>query len=265
MSILIDEFKITLLWVALIVCALLTLVPQLQMIGKHGKVTLDESIPNNLWTIVHTSLQVPKALFKIMYAIGFAFVLFIMWLETPFFLSMHFYILLLWTFHNFRRLLETINITNFGQSKMHLGGFVAGLIHYTLVPLTFVGNRENITHSSLKIFLSIGLFIISNILQFQHHYILYKLKTKQMKEKGNKYALPTEFLFAFVCTPHYTMEILIYLSFALLYENSLSILCMTLWVICNLSIVSNNQYNWYMQHYRQHIPHHWQRIIPFVW
>ncbi|KAJ1404042.1 hypothetical protein B484DRAFT_223502, partial [Ochromonadaceae sp. CCMP2298] len=40
--------------------------------------------------------------------------------------------------HLLRRLCECLWTVRFGQSQMHLGGYLAGLVHYLLVPMTFL-------------------------------------------------------------------------------------------------------------------------------
>jgi hypothetical protein len=89
---------------------------------------------------------------------------------------------MLWTIHLFRRLMECVFITNYGQSEMHVFGFLVGLLHYTLVPLSFfcINCKYDSSTSIFKCFhvLAYVAYALGSVAQCQSHYVLYKLKTE---------------------------------------------------------------------------------------
>ena len=85
--------------------------------------------------------------------------------------------------------------------------------------------------------------------------------------KKHFYSLPEGIGFEYVSCPHYTAEILIYISFWILSLSSLSLFSMTLWVTCNLSVVADSQYLWYKKHFPEEMKKrkNWKRIFPCIW
>lgn len=161
---------------------------------------------------------------------------------------------------------------------MHIGGYLAGILHYILVPITIIITTTTTTTTTLKnlneiIFFNsfaIILFTFATWIQYHSHFILYQLKFKKLhlatNIKKTIYSLPTESFFYYICCPHYSAEILLYLSLFILLSNNIAILFLLLWVITNLAIVSNRQYEWYYKNYpSSSIPTHWKRLIPGVW
>jgi 3-oxo-5-alpha-steroid 4-dehydrogenase 3 len=177
----------------------------------------------------------------------------------------------LWFIHLLRRLLETIFVTDYGEAKMHVGGLAAGIIHYCVVPCTiYYAHIPDIARNSILYLLSICIYVLASIAQFEAHLILYRMKGKV---KGSQhYSLPTESTFRYLCTPHYTAEIIIYLSLFALSCGSREMGLMSLWVIANLAVVSNRQYHWYLKQFgggstkdKGKIPAQWCRLVPYVW
>lgn len=178
--------------------------------------------------------------------------------------------LLMFLFHVLRRLYECLYITNFGDSKIHVAGYLVGIIHYIAVPITLKYSAYET--ESINIFLyriAVAIFIIANYSQYKFHKILFLLKMNKHFNKNkattNKYSLPIGIGFNYVCCPHYTAEILIYFSFWLCNTSSANLLFLNIWVISNLAIVANLQYIWYTKEFGSHIKAHWKRLIPYVW
>ena len=97
--------------------------------------------------------------------------------------------------------------------------------------------------------------------------IIYDVRGGSSDLKEDIYSLPEGFGFEFVSCPHYTSEILIYISFWILSPSSLSLFSMTLWVTCNLSVVADSQFLWYKKHFPEETKKrkNWKRIFPFIW
>ena len=294
------------IWIVFTFCSILTkTVPSLRLIASHGKCDFSSrglkksssgSYLEDLADRLHEALFVPKKLFVHLYIIGAACALYHLHLTINSlslqsqilsnYCSTRIYamsllssyplplVLLLWTGHLLRRLFETLFITQYGDSRMHVGGYVAGIVHYIVVPITFVEACSDTTivcqdeiTSFLQLFFPILLFILANYYQYQTHYILYCMKTEQQRcPKSQSYKLPNKSWFKIVCVPHYTAEIVIYLSFAaLLPSTSMSPKLLLLWVSSNLAVVANNQYQWYQQHYPEDIPQKWYILFPYIW
>jgi 3-oxo-5-alpha-steroid 4-dehydrogenase 3 len=94
------------------------------------------------------------------------------------------------------------------------------------------------------------------------------IENKEIKstKKNKSYSIPKGLLFQYVCCPHYLQEVCIYFSFVLLQPTSISMICLLLWVISNLSVSANNQFKWYKHHYNaKEYPKDWKKLIPFIW
>ena len=86
--------------------------------------------------------------------------------------------------------------------------------------------------------------------------------------KGCKYPLPDGFGFDSICCPHYTAEIIIYLCLWMIDVSNLTAALVALWVITNLSVVADLQFQWYHEHYGHVLKvkrKHWKRLVPGWW
>jgi len=173
--------------------------------------------------------------------------------------------LILLEFHLIRRLWECYYCTIYGNSLMNISGILCGLVHYFLAPLCIIyGNMNNnkSSYDSLWKSLSIIIFFVANYFQFESHLILYRLKVKYSKS----YMVPTGSLFKYICCPHYLMEIFIYLSFWMNSPCSLSLICLQIWVISNLSVVANQNLKYYKEKFKNEYDlKNWKRMLPYVW
>ena len=81
------------------------------------------------------------------------------------------------------------------------------------------------------------------------------------------YSFPVGFGFDSVACPHYTAEIIIYISFCMLSPFSFPLLCLLLWVVTNLSVVADSQFLWYHKNFPKELSlkKEWKRLIPGVW
>ena len=194
-------------------------------------------------------------------------------------------LLCLFLLHCIRRWLECIwFLSEFKQSKMHLLGYLVGVLHYIVAPYSLATATFNpiLTPSQM---IAIIVFIFANVEQLRIHRVFYYVKKEKMKT-GNaqtQRSLPSHlahYLFAYICCPHYLMEIIIYVSFVLYTSGrSLGLVGMLLWVTTNLAVVADVQYKWYYQgdKYEERSRHRsrstdiaedtsrMKRLIPFVW
>ena len=219
-------------------------------------------------------LNVPKRYFTHFYFIGILTSIFILLTN----IDGHFCLLpiLLFSFHALRRLLECVSITIFGTSRMNIGGYLVGISHYVLAPFscTFINCGGSF---QTRLLFPIVLFLVANQEQFKIHYTLFRIKrdsksrdskSRIVGDKQNHYQIPRGGWFKYVCCPHYSAEILIYLSFYLLDPSCKVTFFMLCWVISNLAVVSNQQFLWYDNNFTAvDYPSlkSWKRLLPYVY
>lgn len=266
----VGRMLVGLVWAGLLVCALLTeFIPFLNSIAAHGKCR-SSLATESLGGIefFHRCCQVQKSYFRHMYLLGslLAIVALLQSLVVSTISHQQSVCLLLWMFHNFRRLWETHFMTIFGSSTMHLGGYIAGMIHYTFVPLTIYWADPFVQTSQVFEYFAILIFLVASWIQYDSHRVLYEIKRRKTHSKSHSvYEVPIESSFRYVCCPHYSAEILIYFSFLILLNFNASALLLLVWVTANLSVVANQQYLWYLKHHGPKIPRNWRRLIPLIW
>ena len=191
-----------------------------------------------------------------------------------------FLLLFLYSFHIFRRLIESLFVFNSSSSSsnQHFIVFFTALFYYSLVPISLFDDSPLFysIYSSYFILIGIILFFISNYSQYLHHSLLAKLRKKKKPQNGSLlmkqdkfsdnnnnnnnnnsvnpntvnnisvYSIPSGLLFDVVYCPHYFFEILIYFSLCLI-ANSFSSYLILLWVIINLSITAKKTKIWYKE------------------
>lgn len=123
-------WKVDYLWICFVLCAVVTdVVPQLKRIANHGKFNIIDNNSDTFYSF-HNMLQIPKSCFLHMYIISVAVSVYV-WTTVPTRMNSHIKLcLLLWTIHGMRRLFESLFITKYGTSTMHIGGYLAGIVHY---------------------------------------------------------------------------------------------------------------------------------------
>jgi len=287
---------ITLLWCGLIIGSLLVaMIPQLSCVSHHGKCSVTDS------QRFFDKLTVPKSYFIHFYILGSVMTILMMIIHSNVFHFTNTIALFLFLFHNLRRCWECFFITEYGYSTMHITGYLCGMIHYFMYPITLelsIIDREVFkTKESTReiinnpIFYSIiGLFILANGLQYISHDILYRNKRKLLKKKDDdeddddqnsslstasngdnivpkiQYTIPTGWGFNYCCCPHYLAEILIYLSLLCLEHHTFMMFLTFIWVLSNLSVVAYQQYCWYLQYYVEEMEERKLTILfPFLW
>jgi len=280
----IAEYIICIILITMTLCSILVaILPSLNFIANHGKHNNKKKMNNNknnniiiMILNILSKLEVSKSLFKYMYWFGiiisFYHIIFII-MNTNIQIMDCLINLLMLEFHLIRRLWECYYCTIYGNSLMNISGLLCGLVHYFVVPLCIIyGNNNNDNNNNCilsqknSIFLwkslSITIFFVANYFQFESHLILYKLKIKY----SESYTLPTDSMFKYVCCPHYLMEILIYISFWMSSPCSLSLICLQLWVISNLSVVANQNLTYYKEKFKDKYDlKNWKRIFPYLW
>ena len=279
MSLLKTEFEHLIFTIWMVFTALALAVgsfPVLREISSHGKrASSDKEDKKNdlnmtqfLMYTLKPMLRVPKRFFLHFYILGAAasaVIIAICLQKRRKFTEM--IPLIIFLLHTWRRLWECIYITEFGVSTMHICGYLAGIAHYILVPISCLS--INIRRSSQEqLYFALMLFAIASIEQSRIHYMLFRVKRTTLSiMKPNAiflYDVPRGAWFNYVCCPHYSAEILIYFSLYMLDFQSYSSFGLFCWVTCNLSVVSRQQLKWYTDKFLHRCPHNWKSIIPYI-
>ena len=145
------------------------------------------------------------------------------------------------------------------SSKMHLTGYLLGIVHYICLPFILVapqsycynsckrsdGNKNSNAHNdgsksydevsdSTSLFhdtiqyttVALDICAIIGCMYFQyqqhkHHVILANLRNKNNAKPKSNYSIPAGGWFKYISCPHYLAEIMIYLMFAILLMNDI--------------------------------------------
>lgn len=252
-----------------------TIMNALTMHGKLGSFIVSD---NKL-----QFLMVPKSFFVYFYLLGFLLsVCLITYLVNVYFVAeilQTVTAVVLFSIHCWRRYLECLYITAYGDSKVHALYWLGGMGHYILVNTTFLvaaleeRQRAVGLSESSTIITAFSIYIFSSILQFHSHSILHQLKLSMSKKKENeylpttpRYPLPKGGGFNYCVCPHYLAEIGIYFSFIILTNWSISSWLMLLWVICNLSYTASQHYSYYITNHSEELEKRRLSVLfPSIW
>lgn len=259
----------------------------LGFVSLHGKLTKGERSEGlAAWTV-------PKAWFSHMYVVGIGALVTCWMVWGPTAGARFHQASAMFAAQILRRAYESFFTTSYGQSRMHVGGYLVGLLHYILVPLSLsaaLGNpsppHKEWEGPSATIIrgISLSLFCAASWFQADFHRTLSGSDGgRREEEKGEKrYILPTGFGFDAVCCPHYTAEVLVYSSLALLslptstssgtsssstegawVEEAAVLISMVAWVGCNLGVVALRHREWYRESFPRRAPaSHWGGWLP---
>ncbi|CAL8469011.1 g8552 [Coccomyxa elongata] len=207
----------------------------------------------------------------------------------------HFYML-----HLTRRLLESVLLFDYPASaRMHFIAYIFGMSYYIVLPISLLPGSQwerlgsfsatKDQHWSLggtswqsgeagvlsnlqdamkpAVVLGLCVFVIGNLLQFQSHWILARLR-RQLSGQGKKegdYSIPRGGAFELVSCPHYLGEIVIYGGLMItLGQHNLLIIIIFSWVVANLLLAAGPTHRWYKGHFK-HYPENRRALIPFLY
>ena len=261
----------TTIYLLLTIAALLsTICPPLKALASHGKTRVsngdcnsdndDASVDGYFLTVYNfllTGLTVNKCRFIDFYASGIITTLAVVYTETTNkgqwgdgIISMQtvnqWLPTILLMIHLIRRYCECKWIQKSGtSSKMHLAGYLLGILHYLCLPFVLVPHQFEVcaaednddgsksdevcqlnstnsgdAYSTLGIVLLISTAFACIYFQYEqhrHHVILANLRSN--KSKPTTYSIPSGRWFEYVSCPHYLSEIMIYCMLILLMTN----------------------------------------------
>ena len=277
----------------IMMCAFSWIFPFLHDMATHGK-TRDEAVTTttapNLDRILSAflnqkSVLVPKTRFRHFYWAAFVWLVIVLSVAPSLGGGTQWFKLstILLFCHILRRSYECMCVHRWRKaSRMHIAGYLLGLLHYFLLPFTFVhlpGCRDatpSLQGSTTfmdpsyfyggvsyvrSLYISIPVAVFSCWAQYQqhrHHVMLADLRRPTRKYEGSAtgatYTLPVNGWFRSIVCPHYLAEILIYLSFDLLLSAEMQQLTyfwtgqhhwLLLWVTFNLVTSALMNLRWY--------------------
>ena len=205
---------------------------------------------------------------------------------------------LLFVVHLCRRAYECVYVHAWGNGKMHVGGYVLGVLHYAFVPFVVIGSEwccdddfaRNPAPSAMQMALGALLCCYGQAQQYIHHKILSDLRKGDTVSFRAQYSIPRGRWFNTVSSPHYLAEILIYVAFAIMLHplHTKLTLCDTLfhpnshptsyafglqrykhlilclWVATNLTVSARSSHSWYLHRFGSKYPKNRNSIIPLI-
>lgn len=184
------------------------------------------------------------------------------------FQSVPFSVLGLYTIHVTRRLLESLFVHKWSSSeRMRWYTALAGTSFYVVTPLSLaLSYNTTLRLSTLRLCVCVVLFLTANVLQYKVHKSLAALRPDTVTESGRRYYFCPPF--RYILFPHYSLEVVLYSSLALMSPLEPLPWCITLWTLCNLGITASEQRKWYERNLLTHagdevrLPK-WN-LVPFV-
>ncbi|ETW00052.1 hypothetical protein H310_07483 [Aphanomyces invadans] len=171
--------------------------------------------------------------------------------------------------HLFRRMLESVSITQFGNSTMHAAALILGTGHYILVSLSIVLDNGAKTPLSLAWFdillllSGVGLFLVASAHQMKCNAILASLKAAS---PNPSYGVPKGDWFDLTWSPLYLCEVLLYVAFVLMTQGrNENVWWIALWVSTNQAISAHRGKGWYLDTFPAARTAQRATLIPYVW
>ncbi|KAI8878152.1 hypothetical protein K501DRAFT_228957, partial [Backusella circina FSU 941] len=302
-------YLIYLLCLCLSILALLTIIAkQVQKLRStvlaYGKLKLHADQPTTYWTRVISQLTVPKYYFRHFYVIGLLFALeclvelsvvtsrgvvgpvlyLVKYFDTPegsarisYTQSLICQCLLM--IHLSKRVYECFFIERPSKTAvMHVTHYLVGIGFYGAVVFGTwleaavhfgVWSSDDITHWSSPSLLSTTIAILLFSYASYHQHICHCILAS-LRDHSKGYAIPRGDWFEWIVAPHYFADILIYLSFNILFTFKSHIMMAALiWTLCNLATTADETSHWYKAHfgdkYLTTFPKDRYRIIPFIY
>ncbi|XP_017284243.1 polyprenol reductase [Kryptolebias marmoratus] len=179
---------------------------------------------------------------------------------------------LLFCVHSLRRLLECLFVSVFSDGVLHLVQYVFGLGYYIVLGLTVLcsdhtakGTGTLLSQLDWIHVAGILLFVGASLLQHHSMVLLARLRTgKSGRVETLAHRMPKGSCFKLVSCPHYFAELLIYISFSLVFGGlSLTWWLVVLYVLFNQALAGQLSHELYISKYNSY-PKHRRAFIPFL-
>lgn len=274
----VDEHLVDPLYMALTLVVILSpVLPFLQELSAHGKTRRSSSSVSTLcdWFLNGRIWLVPKRWFAHFYLTGLAAVYAMhRWSGTAWQVSS-----IVLATHLMRRLHECLVVHQWrASSRMHVGGYLLGLLHYLVLPLVFVTlpcqghDTETLVTPKWSTTVLVLLAWWAQYQQYRHHCILASLRQPRSDHSDgprDEYTLPRGGWFDRISCPHYLAEILLYGALVGLlqlehFEGRRPWL-LWMWVTANLTVSARASHQWYERHFPYSIKDGRKAIIPYLY
>lgn len=222
---------------------------RLQPLVVYGKTST--SRPQSKDKSIITSLaawQVPRSWFKHFYLLSTAIGILncIRCLQLPTYSCLNVF---LYVTHSIRRTLETCCLERPSGSSMWVGHYLIGLTFYTFTNLAMIlasqkdaaQMRSDHSGGLIWTFICIIIYFCSQAAQHDVHR---RLANYRAKCSPGQYVNPSGGLFRYFVAPHYTAEIMIYLSLAFLNGAEVCLYLVALWSALTLSVSARETDVW---------------------
>lgn len=185
--------------------------------------------------------------------------------------------------HLARRFLECLFVHTYSaDSVMPLSVYLGGIAHYVAAPMslsaatTACGSTfttwDDLAECTSRpaVFLGVSCFLAGNVVQNACHLYLASLRAGPARKKSDAVAvgdhyLPTWGPFRYVCCPHYTAEVLIYVGLWLVCGvEAWAALGLAIWTLSNLAVTSRRTLRWYQDSFGAQATAGLKAIVPGV-
>ncbi|PAV88294.1 hypothetical protein WR25_13152 [Diploscapter pachys] len=177
--------------------------------------------------------------------------------------------------HSFRRAYETLYVSVFSSSQMNLLHYLAGLGHYFLLPLSIISETKGVVTSDYVHF-SFGdisgeqwgaaiIFLMLNLAQNQIAHQMGDLR-KSLSGTVRHYGYGVCYggLFDLVSSPHFLLEMLIYVSMTGFLWQCFAFKFVLLFVVLNQMCAGFVTHQWYLSTFPGKYPKERKAIIPWI-
>uniref|UniRef100_A0A914RLG8 Polyprenal reductase n=1 Tax=Parascaris equorum TaxID=6256 RepID=A0A914RLG8_PAREQ len=199
------------------------------------------------------------------------------------------------TLHSVRRLYESLFVCVFSESKMSIIHYIAGIAHYTLLPLSVVVETSGLASTSgddrrvgasvelnessfvsvfsvdfrsLSFMQIIGVLLFL-LLSYNQHLIIVQFSNLRRNHLGNVtnygHGILFEGLFSCISCPHFFYEILLYIALYLCINAAAHTFSwIVVFVVVNQVIAALITHRWYQERFGRLYPEQRKAIIPFI-
>lgn len=170
----------------------------------------------------------------------------------------------LYTLHSLRRVYECFAVHRFSPTaRMHVVVYLEALAHYAVAAATMWMPYAVPPASGAVVWLGYSLCVAAMWWQHNCHKAL-AAAGRDAVAKGERYGVPRGWGFGLLACPHYTAELLLYISWFLMSgAANWHTLSMLLWVASNLVITSLSTLAWYRSTFKDY-PRQARALIPYT-
>jgi len=186
--------------------------------------------------------------------------------------------LILYSIHCIRRLYESTCISVFSSTaRINILHLILGCSFYVNAVITqlslwpcdnTITSCKRISSWSISRW-QLALIVIFLLAMLSQHVTFRILANLRKDSKGKvttqKHLIPYGAPFRFLSSPHFTVEILIYLILSVWYEFALSTVLMSIFVLANQSLVALSTHRWYLDRFGDKYPNDRKALVPFLY